>query len=303
MIVGIEVDGDGAMAEVSFDDGDQMYFKTEAAPDRARGSCGRRSSDARATASWASSSSRRPTGRLPDMESGVPGVVTTSRRDSACGPPSSTIRSAGWRPAILGRADRVQPAVSCRRLLAREPTQRARVAGARARRPPASPGLGRPPRGVEVSAPLHALRRGRARKDHRGRDGHQGATCPRSGRRVLILVPVGTAASVAVRAQDEVQRTLRHLQHRTPCATWRQKGAENPWMDHDSIITSHSWASWTEDRRAEIADVPWDMVVVDEAHHARAQRHGNSSHRTNLYRACHRSDWAARSPRGGPSFC
>src|SRR3954453_2288340 len=48
-------------------------------------------------------------------------------------------------------------------------------------------------------------------------------------------------------------------------------------------MPSHSWASWSPERRAEIAAVPWDMVVVDEAHHARAQRHGNSISRTQLY--------------------
>ena len=101
--------------------------------------------------------------------------------------------------------------------------------------------------------------------------------------RVLILAPSGLQRQWQFELKTKfnerfaiyTKNTLRYLE---------EKGVENPWMDHDSIITSHSWASWTPERRAEIAAVPWDMVVVDEAHHARAQRHGNSVSRTNLYR-------------------
>src|SRR5205085_708615 len=59
------------------------------------------------------------------------------------------------------------------------------------------------------------------------------------------------------------------------------KGAANPWTDHDSIITSHSWASWTPQRVREIAQVSWDMIIVDEAHHARVHADGS---RTLLWR-------------------
>lgn len=100
--------------------------------------------------------------------------------------------------------------------------------------------------------------------------------------RVLILTPAGLQRQWQFELKTKFNErfaiynkdTLRYLE---------QKGAENPWMDHDSVITSHSWAAWTEERRAEIAAVPWDMVVVDEAHHARAQRYGNTVRRTNLY--------------------
>jgi SNF2 family DNA or RNA helicase len=100
--------------------------------------------------------------------------------------------------------------------------------------------------------------------------------------RVLILSPPGLQRQWQFELKTKFNErfaiynkdTIRYLE---------QKGAENPWMDHDSIITSHSWASWTEERRSEIAAVPWDMIVVDEAHHARAQRYGNTVRRTNLY--------------------
>ncbi|MGH2396838.1 MAG: helicase-related protein, partial [bacterium] len=61
-------------------------------------------------------------------------------------------------------------------------------------------------------------------------------------------------------------------------------GVINPWTDSDSIITSHAWAAYSEDRRKEIASVDWDVVVVDEAHHARIHRSGASYTRTNLFR-------------------
>ncbi|HEU4974150.1 MAG TPA: helicase-related protein [Baekduia sp.] len=102
-------------------------------------------------------------------------------------------------------------------------------------------------------------------------------------KRVLIVAPAGLQRQWQFELKTKFNEsfaiygksTLRYLQ---------EKGVQNPWTDHDSIITSHSWASWTPERRAEIASVPWDMVVVDEAHHARAQRRGTTVDRTNLYR-------------------
>lgn len=101
--------------------------------------------------------------------------------------------------------------------------------------------------------------------------------------RVLILVPSGLTRQWQFELRTKFNETfaiytpgtVRYLQ---------DKGVANPWMDTNSIIASHTWASWTEARRREIADVPWDMVIVDEAHHARARRQGSSTYRTNLYR-------------------
>jgi len=101
--------------------------------------------------------------------------------------------------------------------------------------------------------------------------------------RVLILVPSGLTRQWQFELKTKFNETFAIY---TP-GTVRylmDKGVANPWMDADSVIASHTWASWTEARRKEIADVPWDMVIVDEAHHARARRQGNSTYRTNLYR-------------------
>ena len=69
-----------------------------------------------------------------------------------------------------------------------------------------------PPRRDDVPAPLHPRRRGRARKDDRGRPDHQGAQGARRRQARPDPRAVGDRLPVAVRAEDEVQRGLRALQ-------------------------------------------------------------------------------------------
>lgn len=102
-------------------------------------------------------------------------------------------------------------------------------------------------------------------------------------RRVLILVPSGLQRQWQFELKTKFNETF-PIYNSATIAHLKNTGAKNPWTSHESIITSHTWASWTEDRRNEITSVPWDMVIVDEAHHARAQRHGSSTSYTNLYR-------------------
>ena len=102
-------------------------------------------------------------------------------------------------------------------------------------------------------------------------------------RRVLILVPSGLVRQWQFELKTKFNETfaifdrstLRHL---------KSKGVTNPWTDHDSVITSQEWASWSEERRLEIASVDWDLIIVDEAHHARRQRTGSRFTMTSLYR-------------------
>ncbi len=100
--------------------------------------------------------------------------------------------------------------------------------------------------------------------------------------RVLILAPSGLQRQWQFELKTKFNETFA-IYGRGTLRFLEEKGVENPWLDHSSIITSHSWAAWTEERRREIAAVPWDMIVVDEAHHARAQRNGNRVARTRLY--------------------
>ena len=102
-------------------------------------------------------------------------------------------------------------------------------------------------------------------------------------KRVLILVPSGLARQWQFELKTKFNETFAVF-NRATLDYLRNKDPENPWLDHDSVIVSHSWASRTEERREEIAAVPWDLIIVDEAHHARRQRQGNRTQETNLYR-------------------
>ena len=117
-------------------------------------------------------------------------------------------------------------------------------------------------------------------------------------KRVLVLVPSGLAGQWQSELKTKFNETFA-IFNKATIDYLKNKGDANPWLDTDSVIASHAWASWTPARRAEIAAVPWDMIIVDEAHHARRQRHGNRVQETNLYRLVRdltaRSDFARRS--------
>ena len=102
-------------------------------------------------------------------------------------------------------------------------------------------------------------------------------------RRVLILVPSGLVRQWQFELKTKFNETFAIFDRNT-LQYLKSKGTRNPWTDHDSVITSHSWASWSRDRREEIAAVEWDLIIVDEAHHARRQRSGSRVTMTNLYR-------------------
>ena len=76
--------------------------------------------------------------------------------------------------------------------------------------------------------------------------------------RVLILVPSGLVRQWQFELKTKFNETFAVI-NRATVDYLRNQGADNPWLDHDSVIASHSWASWTEERRDEIAAVPWDL--------------------------------------------
>jgi superfamily II DNA or RNA helicase len=62
-----------------------------------------------------------------------------------------------------------------------------------------------------------------------------------------------------------------------------QGQAGNPFEFSDSVIVSSAWI--TGEKWSKLAsEVPWDMVIVDEAHHARVRGSGRSRRETRLYR-------------------
>jgi ATP-dependent helicase HepA len=100
--------------------------------------------------------------------------------------------------------------------------------------------------------------------------------------RVLILVPPGLTRQWQFELKTKFNQGFA-IYNAGTVGYLKDKGAANPWMENESVIASHTWASWTKDRRREIAEVPWDMIIVDEAHHARARRQGNTTRTTKLY--------------------
>ena len=102
-------------------------------------------------------------------------------------------------------------------------------------------------------------------------------------RRVLILVPSGLVRQWQFELKTKFNETFAIFDKNT-LHYLKSKGVINPWTDHDSVIASQSWAAWSKERRDEIASVDWDLVIVDEAHHARRQRRGGSVTMTNVYR-------------------
>jgi superfamily II DNA or RNA helicase len=57
----------------------------------------------------------------------------------------------------------------------------------------------------------------------------------------------------------------------------------NPFETYDSVIVSSWWISMAEWAR-QAAEVSWDMVIVDEAHHARVHVSGRRREETRLYK-------------------
>ena len=102
-------------------------------------------------------------------------------------------------------------------------------------------------------------------------------------RRVLVLVPSGLVRQWQFELKTKFNETFA-IFNRETVQYLRSKGVANPWTDHDSIIASQEWASWSQERRDELASVDWDLIIVDEAHHARRQRSGNRVAMTNVYR-------------------
>ncbi|MDP9302149.1 MAG: SNF2-related protein [Actinomycetota bacterium] len=102
-------------------------------------------------------------------------------------------------------------------------------------------------------------------------------------RRVLILTPAGLLRQWQFELKTKFNETF-SIYNKNTVRLLKDEGHVNPWSARNSVITSHAWASWSESRRREITAVDWDVVIVDEAHHARAQRRGTSIRRTNLFR-------------------
>ncbi len=102
--------------------------------------------------------------------------------------------------------------------------------------------------------------------------------------RVLILAP----PNIVSQWQFELKTKFNLVFSRYTKGTIDYLRANNPgdnvWTLNDNVISSSTFAAWDENRRKEIALAGWDLVIIDEAHHARRTWEGDGRYRsTNLY--------------------
>jgi SNF2 family DNA or RNA helicase/uncharacterized membrane protein YkvA (DUF1232 family) len=104
-------------------------------------------------------------------------------------------------------------------------------------------------------------------------------------RRILVLAPSGLVGQWQQELKTKFnlpfalynRESLKWMENKHP--------GENPWTIEHAVITSTSFATVSTERHKQIADAGWDMIVIDEAHHARRTRQaGNRSSSTRLYR-------------------
>ena len=116
---------------------------------------------------------------------------------------------------------------------------------------------------------------GMALKELRARGGAQ---------RVLAIVPPNLIRQWQFEMKSKFNESFSVLNTDTVRFLEDQKRAENPFTFSQSILCSSYWVS--HPKWADLcAQVNWDMVIVDEAHHARSHRSGNT---TRLYRLVRR---------------
>jgi ATP-dependent helicase HepA len=103
--------------------------------------------------------------------------------------------------------------------------------------------------------------------------------------RILILTPSGIVSQWQFELKTKFNETFARYTKETIAYLQDHNPDENVWTLSDNVIASTSYAAWEEGRRSDIALAGWDLVVIDEAHHARRTWEGQSRYTdTNLYR-------------------
>lgn len=104
----------------------------------------------------------------------------------------------------------------------------------------------------------------------------------KQARRTLIIVPPNLLRQWQFELKSKFNEIFSILNTATVQYLKTQGHDGNPFSHFDSVLVSADWVSTK--KWADLAvQVEWDMVIVDEAHHARLRRWGNRSQTTQLY--------------------
>jgi ATP-dependent helicase HepA len=102
--------------------------------------------------------------------------------------------------------------------------------------------------------------------------------------RVLILAPSGIVSQWQAEMRSKFNMIFSLYRRDSIAYLEANNPGENVWALNDNVLASTTYASWDENRCREIALAGWDLVVIDEAHHARRTWEGEARYReTKLY--------------------
>jgi ATP-dependent helicase HepA len=103
--------------------------------------------------------------------------------------------------------------------------------------------------------------------------------------RVLVVVPPNLARQWQFELKSKFNESFSIINRETvKFLRNTQAMTDNPFLIYDSVIVSSAWVS-TPAWAKLAAEASWDMVIVDEAHHARVRRSGSRRDETRLYKA------------------
>jgi len=103
--------------------------------------------------------------------------------------------------------------------------------------------------------------------------------------RVLILAPSSIMGQWQMEMKSKFGLVFSIYRGDTVSYLQNNHAADNVWTLNNNVIASHTFASLYEDRRKEVSLAGWDLIVIDEAHHARRTWQGAHKYSaTNLYR-------------------
>jgi ATP-dependent helicase HepA len=107
--------------------------------------------------------------------------------------------------------------------------------------------------------------------------------------RVLVLAPSGIVSQWQFELKTKFSEVFAVYNKATAAYLENKHPGENIWTLENNVLASSTYAAWDERRREDIAHAGWDLVVIDEAHHARRTWQGRSRYSdTNLYRLANR---------------